>query len=314
MLSLSEAIACFLEARVGLVSIKTLRLNSHYLRSLATFFGSAVPISSIDLGQLRAWRRWLITKNCKYGGAGRRPIEQAPLSPHTVHGHIRVARQFFAWLAREGYVPENPAAGFKQVPLPQCLPKAMTDEDFEKMLEVAKGDSPERVRLRAMLLFLASTGGRLGGCLTLTVERLDLAAGEALVVEKGRGGGKARVVYLTPSAAGALDEWLRVRTALSPQTDRVFVTVPNQAGQGGGTVMSDKAVYAQFARAAKRAGVKGRFNPHALRHRLGKRMLSRGASLGQVSRLLGHSDIRVTDMFYGVFARGELKEAHRKFA
>jgi site-specific recombinase XerD len=315
-LCLGDAVRLFLDARVGIVAEKTLRLNTQALKSLIAFFGVERCLDSLTLHDLRAWRKFLIEKNCKYGGDGLRPVEQKPLAPHTIHGHIRVAKQFFAWLAREEILLSNPAVRLEQIPLRHTITtaKMITDDDFAKMLAVAGGESPARIRDRALLWWFRQTGSRLGGALTLTLDALDLEHGRALVIEKGKGGGKARTVFLKQEAVDALREWLDMRACLPQLCDRVFVTVPNDAGLGGGTPLSDKALYLALSNLAKRAGVKGRYNPHAFRHALAKRMLTNGANLAAVSKVLGHADIRVTHEHYGQYEDAEAQRAHSQFA
>lgn len=313
MLTMPNAIQLFLDSRVGVVSEKTTRINRQYLRSLATFFHHR-DLDTITLADLRAWRKMLVERPTKYGGQGRRPALAENLSTHTIHGYIRVCKQFFAWLVREEYLSANPAARLEQISIThETSSRTMTEADFNKLLAAAVGDSPERIRDRALLLFFASTGCRLGGAAHLQMEHLELHCARAIVTEKGRGGGKTRTVYLKSESIRALREWLRVREQLAPTTANVFTTVPNMAGQGGGTALSEKTIYSQFTRIAKRAGVTGRFNPHSLRHRLAKRMLRNGANLSAVSKVMGHSGIRVTHDFYGIYEDAEARDAHLRY-
>ena len=67
-------------------------------------------------------------------------------------------------------------------------------------------------------------------------------------------------------------------------------------------------------RLAKRAGVNGRFNPHAFRHGWARGALKNGADLGTVSQILGHSSIQVTAEFYARWADEELAQRHQKFS
>ncbi len=314
-MTIAEAIQVFLDARVGLVSPKTAKNNKQYLASLPRFFGER-DVSSITLMDLRAWRKEMVERDTKYGGEGRRKVESAHLSRHTIHGHIRVIKQFFKWLYEEELLASNPAARLEQIPLDHKVgnSKMMSDEDFEKMLVAAAGEAPERVRDRALLWFFRQTGARLGGAAHLTVDALELERQRAVVIEKGRGGGKQRTVFMKEEAVNALREWLEMRACLPLSTDAVFTTVPNDAGIGGGTPMAEKSIWAALRRCARRAGVTGRSYPHAQRHALAKRMLRNGANLAAVSKVLGHTSIRVTHEHYGQYEDQEAADAHSKFA
>lgn len=311
----AEAVQVFLDARVGLVSPKTAKLNRDYLAALPAYFGERA-IDSITLMDLRAFRKHLVERDSKYAGLGGRDPNNKHLSPHTIHGYIRLIRQFFKWLFQEEIISVNPAARLEQIPISHTITasKMMTEEDFEKMLGAAVGESPERIRDRALLWFFRQTGCRLGGAVNLTMEALELERRRATVTEKGRGGGKMRTVYLKQEALDALSEWLEMRACLPLSTDRVFTTVPNDGGIGGGGVLNEKAIQWSFSAMARRGNVKGKHNPHSMRHALAKRMLRNGANLAVVSKVMGHADIRVTHEHYGQYEDAEAADAHEKFA
>lgn len=309
----AQAVQLFLDARVGLVSSKTAKLNRDYLAALPEFFGER-PIESISLMDLRTFRKHLVERDSKYAGLGNRT--NTKLSPHTIHGYVRVTRQFFKWLCAEDVIPTNPAARLEQIPIQHAVTgsKMMTDEDFERMLAASGGDAPARIRNRALLWFFRQTGCRLGGVATVTLKDLELERGRATVMEKGKGGGKMRTVYLKAETLAALREWLDLRDCLPLSTENVFTTVPNDAGMGGGGALSLKAIQWAFQKTAERAKVKGKHNPHSLRHALAKRMLVNGANLAAVSKVMGHSDIRTTHEHYGRYEDGEAQAAHEKYA
>lgn len=315
---LSDAISYFLDARAGLAS-KTLRINKQYLHSLRSSLGDR-DINTVTIVDLRMWRKHLIERPVKYGGDGRRPVVSEQLSPHTVHGHIRVARQFFRWLAKEELIPENIAARLEQVNISNQVPtsRMMSDDDFAKMLDASHGDAPAQIRDRAILWFLRQTGARLGGAANLLLTDLDLERRRAEVIEKGKGGGTIRLVFYKDEAVNALIEWLEMRAALPQHCANVFVTVPNQAGLGGGTPLSEESIYARYWVLRKRANAKGdlivgRTNPHSQRHAIAKRALENGANLAAVSKILGHKSIRPTGDFYGRYEDQEAQAAHEQF-
>lgn len=173
------------------------------------------------------------------------------------------------------------------------------------------------VRNRAILLMFRDTGCRLCGIAGLELPNLEMEVRRALVYEKGRGGkSKARYVFFKLDTAAALGEWLDLRPVQLPLPgedraglDSLFVSerYPHRG-------LSESAIASVFLRLKKQAGIKGRCNPHSFRHALAKRMLTNGASLGQVSRILGHRDVRITDATYGVFVTAELQVAHEKYA
>lgn len=332
---LADAITIFLDARLGIVSPKTLRINAQSLATLTAYLGDDFPICALTLDQLRGWRAHLLRRDTLYGGASIRPPTRGSLSLWTVHLHLRIAKQFCRWLHLEGKLATNPAAKLEFVQLPEEPSKGITSAEFERLLNVARSTSS--LRDEALLLFLYDTGCRLSGAANLTLTRLELERGRAIVSEKGKGGNhKARAVFLKPETVHVLCEYLHLRRAwleqgacwqakhlqltqkkrvrqnpvklVSLTEENVFLSerLPHAPMTPGG-------IYVVCKRIGDAANVQ-RDNPHAFRHGLIIRMLKNGAPLAQVSQIAGHSSIVVTKKHYGFFADHELKEAHTRYA
>lgn len=309
--TISDAVSMFLQARTGIVSKKTLRTNASYLKSLLDWLDGKRDLTTVTLQHLRAWRASLFAIAPPPYRKQTRPRTDGKLSVHTVHGMVRTVRQLFKWLCDEGVLETNPAARLELPPLPKGPPKNISESDALKLLDAARASA----RDTAILWFLIDTGCRLAGVTRVKLRDLDLAHGTAVVWEKGRGGlGLARAVFLKDRAVEALRVWLAVRPATcdldgKPVTEAVFVSErhPHRA-------LSERGMQALLKRLSKAAGVSGVSNAHSFRHGLAKRMLVNGASLGVVSRILGHSSIKTTNDSYGVFVQDELREQHARFA
>lgn len=229
-------------------------------------------------------------------------LQTAGLGPHSVHTYAGALRIFFNWLVAEEVIGSSPAARLKSPHLPDCPPKAITPDDLRRLLETAKPDA----RDYAIVCFLADTACRVGGLVRLRLTDLDLGNGRALVREKGHGGGKVRTVYFNGRTRAALMRWLKVR----PGSDDNAVFLSKKSGRA----LTTRGVWQALKRLAKRAGVKGRFNPHAFRHGWAREALRNGASLADVSQVLGHSSIAVTARFYTRWADRELQKRHGQFS
>ncbi|NPA31669.1 MAG: tyrosine-type recombinase/integrase, partial [Chloroflexi bacterium] len=265
----------FMDAHLGILSPETTRW---YRKRMEPLSGLG-PVAQVSIRDLRRLRADLVRRG---------------LSPYTVHGYVRAWKRLFRWAVQEGYIADSPAERLRLPPLPDEPPKAISDDDLLRMLECARS-SP---RLYALLLFLADTGVRLGGLAGLRVGDLDMAKRRAVVREKGRGGKRrARFVFFSPITAEALKTWLPMR---EPGDERVFQLSPMQ-------------IYDRLRSLAKRAGVRGRWNPHAFRHRFARVFLENGGDLARLSRLLGHTDVTVTAAFYARFLVDELQQAHDQY-
>jgi len=263
-------------------------------------FTCDVEIEELTISILRRWRASLLQRDGRWSDHPTRPEKEGGLSPWTVRGYMRAVRAFCNWCVREGLLISSPAARLRLPPKPQNPPKAVSPEDVVSMLEVAD------VRDRAIVCVLAATGCRVGGLCDLRLSDLELEhqPARAMVREKGRGGKKARLVFFGPQTVASLRAWIVIRPD-NGGDDHVFL------GQRG--PLTEGGVYQILRRLAKKAGIKGRFNPHAFRHAFARGALENGADLGTVSQLLGHSGIGVTNEFYARWSVEELGKRSEKY-
>lgn len=201
------------------------------------------------------------------------------VSVATVRAYHRTLRVWFRWLVAEGVLERSPMERVKAPKADQTAPKSLSADDFFAILREARGSR----RDYALVLFLADTGVREAEARGLRVGDVDLEGRRATVTGKGR---KSRPVFFTEETGEALGEWLAVRPG---GCDLVF---PGQRGefQRGG-------IYQVLKRLAARAGVKGRFNPHAFRHFFASSYVANGGDLETLRRLLGHSDLETTRQY-----------------
>ncbi len=267
------------------------------LGSLVSELGD-VKVCEITVNDLRNWRKAVFSRRIKYGK--QRPEEEGELSPATKQGYIRALRRFYSWMTEEGLVENDLGKRLKLPPLPSQPPKAIEDDDLRAMLLAAQSSSPRDL---AIIYFLADTGCRCGGLCSLTMNRLHMNEQKAEVREKGRGGhGKSRWVYFGADTHHALKTYLAERS--NDKGDGVFL------GRQG--TLSQSGVYQIMERTAIKAGVEGRYNPHAFRHAAARNWLQSGGNLSVVSQLLGHSSVLVTSQFYARWADSELQSWHNK--
>ena len=260
-------------------------------------------VESVSTSDLRAFVADLRAQSTRWADHPYHPQDSdSGLSPHTIHGYVRITRRFFRWMADEGMIETNPAARLKLPHLPKEPPKAISSIDLDRLLEAAEPDP----RDYAIVCFLADTGCRVGGLVGVRLSELDLDNGSAIVREKGRGGWKSRTVYFNSRTRSALLRWLEVRP--ESDADAVFLS----KAQNG--PLTTCGVYQLLKRLARKAGVEGQFNPHAFCHAWAREALRNGADLGTVSQLLGHEDETVTIRFYARWASDELRERHKMFS
>ena len=212
------------------------------------------------------------------------------LSPRTLALILSAWRGWFRWLARHRGFRANPVLGIRAPKAARPLPKALTVEATQRLLESPEEKSPAAVRDRAMFELLYSSGLRLAELVALDLGdgRLDLRQGEVTVTGKGA---KTRTVPIGAKARDALQSWLAVRSQLArPAQKALFV------GARGARI-APAVVGARLAAWGRKSGLAERVHPHMLRHSFATHLLQSSQDLRAVQELLGHASISTTQVY-----------------
>jgi site-specific recombinase XerD len=289
-------------------------LNEYRLACIAEGLSTATIKQYVSLLSAFAWkfqgweleaitptwiRQYLVglqERQARYVGAPQKPQQPGGLSRASVAAHDRALHAFWGWCSRE-YGISNPMVNIRRHKAPPPAPKALKPADFVRLFNAADSE-----RDRAILVFLADTGCRLGGLLNLTLEGLYLEDRRALVREKGE---NTRSVVFTTFTAQLIRQWLAARQ--SP-TDYVFCSLVT------GKQLTDSGVAQILYRLKRRAGISGRCNPHSFRHNFAREYLRNGGDLATLAALMGHKTISTTAAYYAVFSPDELAEFHERYS
>lgn len=220
--------------------------------------------------------------------------QQGKVSNRTLDGMRRCYSSFFAWLTAEGLIERNPCTALAQIKYRKTIKKPYSAVEVEK-LRTACQDA----RDLALVDFLYSTGCRVSEVSRLDITDVDLDRGECTVIGKGN---KERIVYLTDVAA------MHLRTYLDTRKD-----VGNALFTGKGTTrMGKNGIEALLRRLGKAAGVED-VHPHRYRRTLATNLLDRGMNIQDVAAVLGHADLKTTQI-YCYISQANVKTAYRKYA
>lgn len=306
MITVQEAVEEFLLAcHTDLLSNETVKWYRYVLRPFAARMID-VTVDQVEVGVIRQYLADLRGQTTKYRGARQRPEERGGLSLETIRGRMRALARFFKWSQQEYRLDAatNPMLRIRIPRRGSQQPKAIALDDLRKLLE-ATGDSVRGKRDRAMLAFLADTGCRASGMLTLKLEGLFLDQGRAIVHEKGD---RTRVVPFTRYTAALVADWLAVR----PESETVFCSLATDEHFAGQLTVS--GLNQVIRRLMKKAGVTGRCNPHSFRHGFARAYLENGGDLATLQQLMGHSNVSTTVSFYAVFTGPELARRHEMYS
>ena len=237
-------------------------------------------------------------------------LEREGRAASTSARRVSTLRQFFRFLYAEGVRGDDPSARIDSPRRARTLPKVLSEDEVERLLTAAQAQpGPEGKRLVALMEVLYATGLRVSELLTLPHPALTAERRYLLVRGKG---GRERMVPLSEPAIAALADYEAVRghfIAGRSATARWLFPSRSKAGH------LTRQRFAQLVDAlARAAGLdRAKVSPHTLRHAFASHLLSRGADLRAVQKMLGHADISTTQIYTHVLAerlRALVEEHH----
>ena len=211
-------------------------------------------------------------------------------------------KRFYQYCVREQIISEDPSDRIDAPKLGRSLPKFLSEDEVEALLDAPDLKDPIGVRDRTMLELLYATGLRVSELVELKTGQINLRQGVVRIQGKGN---KERLVPLGQEAISWLDKYLKdARKKIAPEhsSDYVFTTRRQSA-------MTRQAFWYLIKRYARKVGIKKHLTPHTLRHCFATHLLNNGADLRVVQMLLGHSDLSTTQIYTHV-AQERLRNLH----
>lgn len=228
-------------------------------------------IDTLKRGDLDSWLVWL--------GKEARTRRGQPFSAGYVNNLYRSLQQFYVWLNDEDGVP-NPMAKMKPPKVGEKLIPVLEDDQIAAILKtVEKGKYFDDRRDYAILRLFMACGMRLDELAKMTEDDFDLKNLRAVVTGKGD---KQRTVRFDSKTAGAILQYLRIRTA-HKQANRKELWL----GSNHRPPLTNNGIRQIITRRSKQAGFP--IHPHVLRHSFSHRYLDRGGNEGDLMELNGWS-------------------------
>lgn len=242
----------------------------------------------ISLSGLQDYQSWLVDADFKQTSRARM---------------LSAIRRLFQYLHREKVRGDDPSALLISPKLPQRLPKDLSEEQVDALLDAPDPNDPIELRDKAMLELLYATGLRVTELVSLTMENISLRQGVVRVIGKG---GKERLVPMGENAVDWIESFIEQgRPQLLGENSSDVVFPSKRAKQ-----MTRQTFWYRIKHYAIVAGIDTELlSPHVLRHAFATHLLNYGADLRVVQMLLGHSDLSTTQIYTHV-ATERLKQIH----
>ena len=253
---------------------------------------------------LQDFREWLTDKGQTFENAKQAEVENylihceaQGLAKSTRARRLSAIKQLYRFAFEEGWRDDNPAIQIKGPGRSQRLPKTLTHEEVDRLLDAARQSPKEKLRNTCLMELLYATGMRVTEMVSLPV---SAARGDPRILLVLGKGGKERLVPLSPPARDALAAYLAARDAdedavVEQGKPRSRFLFPSHGKSGHLTRHRFFGLIKEFA---VRGGVSpAKVTPHTLRHAFATHLLAGGADLRSIQTMLGHADIATTEIY-----------------
>ncbi len=223
-------------------------------------------------------------------------IQRFDYKKTTIARKVASIRTFYKFLFRERYIDSNPALSLSAPKRPKSLPKFLTPEEVEQILNNVKIETPAGFRNRVILELLWATGMRISELSNLNFGDLNLDENEIRVFGKGA---KERIVLVSDRAKGYLVQYINsARKLIAPEynTNEINDDTPLFINNTGYR-LQNKTVRKVINEIVEKIELPKKVTPHVFRHSFATKLIENGADLRVVQELLGHAGISNTQIY-----------------
>lgn len=276
-----------------LISVKGLSLNTivSYETVLEKYAQSVQNVVSVTDGEIE---QYLFELN-----------EQA-LEVSTQRHHISTLKTFYNFLLSKKVIAENP---FAFVDMPQKrkrVPKSVTEQDMDRILQSCHGEEPENIRLSAMFYLLYATGMRVSELASITISDILNAENEGFVRITGKGS-KTRLIPIDKKTRAFVEKYIQqARSSFNPKGGDHLFPSPRYKNKH----LSRQRIFQLLKEITEPLNIT--ISPHGVRHSFATHLLENDANLRSVQKMLGHSDLSTTEVYTSIAHKQKQKVINEK--
>jgi integrase/recombinase XerC len=214
-------------------------------------------------------------------------LHQKGIKARSIATKLSALRAFFAFLVKNNELTFNPAKGVSAPKLDKPLPKNISVDHMDQLLNI-DGDDPLTIRDHCMMELMYSSGLRLSELVGINLQDVKLSEKEIMVTGKGS---KQRLLPITKKAIEAIERWLKVRSDfIGLDENALFLSKQKRR-------ISARSVQMRMEKWGRQQSLPSHVNPHKLRHSFATHLLESSGNLRAVQTLLGHADLATTQIY-----------------
>ena len=221
----------------------------------------------------------------------------------TVSRTLASLRSYYLFMMQNGVVKSNPTSNLEAPHVERKIPKILSGEEVELLLEQPKNCDNKGIRDKAMLELLYATGIRVSELITLDVSDVNVP----MSFVRCKGGKKERIIPMGHQAKDALENYINnVRKYMVKDENETALFV-----NCSGARLSRQGFWKLIKYYQHIAGIETDITPHTLRHSFAAHLLENGADLHSIQEMMGHADISSTQV-YSRMMNSKIKDVYAK--
>ena len=221
----------------------------------------------------------------------------------TVSMTLASLRSYYLFMMQNGVVKSNPTSNLEAPHVEKKIPKILSGEEVELLLEQPKNCDNKGIRDKAMLELLYATGIRVSELINLDVSDVNVP----MSFVRCKGGKKERIIPMGHQAKDALENYINnVRKYMVKDENETALFV-----NCSGARLSRQGFWKLIKYYQHIAGIETDITPHTLRHSFAAHLLENGADLHSIQEMMGHADISSTQV-YSRMMNSKIKDVYAK--
>lgn len=221
----------------------------------------------------------------------------------TVSRTLASLRSYYLFMMQNGVVKSNPTSNLEAPHVEKKIPKILSGEEVELLLEQPKNCDNKGIRDKAMLELLYATGIRVSELINLDVSDVNVP----MSFIRCKGGKKERIIPMGHQAKDALENYINnVRKYMVKDENETALFV-----NCSGARLSRQGFWKLIKYYQHIAGIETDITPHTLRHSFAAHLLENGADLHSIQEMMGHADISSTQV-YSRMMNSKIKDVYAK--
>ena len=221
----------------------------------------------------------------------------------TVSRTLASLRSYYLFMMQNGVVKSNPTSNLEAPHVEKKIPKILSGEEVELLLEQPKNCDNKGIRDKAMLELLYATGIRVSELINLDVSDVNVP----MSFVRCKGGKKERIIPMGHQAKDALENYINnVRKYMVKDENETALFV-----NCSGARLSRQGFWKLIKYYQHIAGIETDITPHTLRHWFAAHLLENGADLHSIQEMMGHADISSTQV-YSRMMNSKIKDVYAK--